>query len=362
MAEIRLENVGHTYDEGATWALNPISLTWKDGNAIALLGPSGCGKTTLLNIISGLLAPSTGRIFFDDVDVTDLGTAKRNVAQVFQFPVLYDTMTVRENLAFPLKNRGVDKNLISTRVIEIAELLEITKYLEIRPQKLRSDLQQLVSLGRGLTRRDVPAILFDEPLTVIDQNFKWTLRGRLKAMHNSTRHTLVYVTHDQTEALTFADEVVVLNQGDIVQTGSASELFLTPQDEFVGFFIGSPGMNFIDAQLSDGHVSVGTTGIGRAVGQEPLANGSVRIGVRPEFLSLTSSGGGLSVEISRVEHRGSYKLIHAEGPHGNIVAKLASDSAFLTGQKAQLVFDPERTYLFRDSMLCGKVEAKGSKL
>ena len=111
MAEIRLENVGHTYDEGATWALNPISLTWKDGNAIALLGPSGCGKTTLLNIISGLLAPSTGRIFFDDVDVTDLGTAKRNVAQVFQFPVLYDTMTVRENLAFPLKNRGVDKNL-----------------------------------------------------------------------------------------------------------------------------------------------------------------------------------------------------------------------------------------------------------
>ena len=133
MAEIRLENVGHSYDGGATFALNPISLTWKDGNAVALLGPSGCGKTTLLNIISGLLTPSVGRVYFDGVDVTDLDTAKRNVAQVFQFPVLYDTMTVRQNLAFPLKNRSVAKDVIAARVEEIAELLGISKYLDIRP-------------------------------------------------------------------------------------------------------------------------------------------------------------------------------------------------------------------------------------
>ena len=361
MAEIRLEGIGHSYDEGATWALNPISLTWKDGQAIALLGPSGCGKTTLLNIISGLLAPSTGRIFFDGIDVTDLDTAKRNVAQVFQFPVLYDTMTVRENLAFPLKNRGVEKKVVSARVEEIAELLEITKYLDIRPLKLRSDLQQLVSLGRGLVRRDVPAILFDEPLTVIDQNFKWTLRGRLKAMHNSTRHTLVYVTHDQTEALTFADEVVVLNQGNIVQTGTASDLFLTPQDEFVGFFIGSPGMNFIDGSIGDGRGNVGETAIGQAVSQKPVADGNVRIGVRPEFLSLATSGPGVRVEINRVEHRGSYKLVHADGPNGNIIAKLNPDSPFLTGQNAHLVFDPQRTFLFRDSKLCGQVGTKRAK-
>lgn len=361
MAEIRLENVGHSYDSGATFALNPISLTWKDGHAIALLGPSGCGKTTLLNIISGLLTPSTGRVYFDGVDVTDLDTAKRNVAQVFQFPVLYDTMTVRENLSFPLKNRGVEKSLITARVDEIAELLEITKYLDIRPQKLRSDLQQLVSLGRGLVRRDVPAILFDEPLTVIDQNFKWTLRGRLKAMHNSTRHTLVYVTHDQTEALTFADEVVVLNQGNIVQTGTASQLFLTPQDEFVGFFIGSPGMNFMEGSVDDGAVSIGSTLIGGAVSQKPVSNGSVRIGVRPEFLSLASSGSGVSVKINRVEHRGGYKLVHADGPDGNVIAKLDTDSTFVAGQSAHLVFHPERIYLFRDSKLCGHVSAKEAK-
>lgn len=363
MAEIRLENVGHSYDDGATFALNPITLTWKDGNAIALLGPSGCGKTTLLNIISGLLTPSMGRVFFDGVDVTDLDTAKRNVAQVFQFPVLYDTMTVRENLSFPLKNRSVAKDVITLRVEEIAELLGIAKYLDIRPQKLRSDLQQLVSLGRGLVRRDVPAILFDEPLTVIDQNFKWTLRGRLKEMHNSTRHTLVYVTHDQTEALTFADEVVVLNQGNVVQTGTAAELFLTPEDEFVGFFIGSPGMNFLEASVSDGAVSVGNSLIGAtvAVGEKPVVNGKARLGIRPEFLSLSWSGAGVSVKINRVEHRGGYKLIHADTPDGNVVAKVANDSAFSVGQSVNLVFHPERTYLFRDSKLCGRVQAKVGK-
>lgn len=361
MAEIRLENVGHSYDGGATFALNPISLTWKDGNAVALLGPSGCGKTTLLNIISGLLTPSVGRVYFDGVDVTDLDTAKRNVAQVFQFPVLYDTMTVRENLAFPLKNRGVAKDVIATRVDEIAELLNITKYLDIRPLKLRSDLQQLVSLGRGLVRNDVPAILFDEPLTVIDQNFKWTLRGRLKEMHNSTRHTLVYVTHDQTEALTFADEVLVLNQGSVVQSGTASELFLSPQDEFVGFFIGSPGMNFLDGKVFDGAITVGSTQIGTVDGSSKLDNGNVRIGIRPEFLSLNTSGSGISVKINRVEHRGGYKMVHADAKEGKFVAKLGTESTLSAGQSAHLEFDAQRTFLFRNSKVCGTVNIKGAK-
>lgn len=361
MAEIRLENVAHSYDGGESFALNPISLTWKDGNAIALLGPSGCGKTTLLNILSGLLTPSAGRVFFDGVDVTNLDAAKRNVAQVFQFPVLYDTMTVRENLSFPLKNRGVDKSLITARVVEIAELLEISKYLDIRPQKLRSDLQQLVSLGRGIVRRDVPAILFDEPLTVIDQNFKWTLRGRLKQMHNSTKHTLIYVTHDQTEALTFADKVLVLNHGSVVQSGSASELFLTPEDEFVGFFIGSPGMNFIDGLVSDGLVSIGSTQIGMVVSENPVSNGSIRIGVRPEFLSLASSGAGVDVKVERIEHRGGYKLLHAASANLNVIAKAGTDSTLIVGQSARLVFDTQRTFLFRDSKLCGQVSINGAK-
>lgn len=360
MAEIRLENVGHSYDGGVTYALNPISLTWKDGDAIALLGPSGCGKTTLLNILSGLLTPSVGRVFFDGIDVTDLDTAKRNVAQVFQFPVLYDTMTVRQNLAFPLKNRGVSKDVIATRVEEVAELLGITQHLDIRPLKLRSDLQQLVSLGRGLVRRDVPAILFDEPLTVIDQNFKWTLRGRLKELHNATRYSLVYVTHDQTEALTFADEVVVLNKGTVVQTGTAADLFLAPEDEFVGFFIGSPGMNFIDGSVTDGAVRIGSTAIGSISGKQAITNGNVRIGIRPEFLDLSAKGAGVSATISRVEHRGGYKLVHADGPSGTVIAKVDSESSLTAGSSAQLVFNSERTFIYRDSKLCGSVNVKGA--
>jgi glycerol transport system ATP-binding protein len=360
VAEIRLENVGHSYDDGATFALNPISLTWRDGDAIALLGPSGCGKTTLLNIISGLLTPSVGRVYFDGVDVTDLDTAKRNVAQVFQFPVLYDTMTVRENLAFPLKNRGVAKDVITQRVDEVAELLGITKYLDIRPLKLRSDLQQLVSLGRGLVRRDVPAILFDEPLTVIDQNFKWTLRGRLKELHNSTRHSLVYVTHDQTEALSFADQVVVLNQGNVVQTGRASDLFLTPEDEFVGFFIGSPGMNFIDGSIDKGSVSIGSISIGSTSSDGTVADGNIRIGIRPEFLAVSTSGSGINVKIKRIEHRGGYKLVHADGPNGDVIAKVDITSTLDAGKTAQLTFHPEHTYIYRDAKLCGHVKLKGA--
>jgi glycerol transport system ATP-binding protein len=238
--------------------------------------------------------------------------------------------------------------------------LDITKYLDTRPLKLRSDLQQLVSLGRGLVRRDVPAILFDEPLTVIDQNFKWTLRGRLKELHNLTRYSLVYVTHDQTEALTFADKVVVLNQGNVVQTGSASDLFLAPEDEFVGFFIGSPGMNFIDGSVNNGSVNIGSTVIGSTSGDKPVANGNVRIGIRPEFLAVTSSGTGVNVKINRVEHRGGYKLVHADGPNGDVIAKVDSNSALDAGKTAQLSFHPERTYIYRDSKLCGSVSVKGA--
>lgn len=361
MAEIRLENIGHSYDGGTTYALNPLNLTWKDGNAIALLGPSGCGKTTLLNIISGLITPSSGRVYFDGVDVTESDTARRNVAQVFQFPVLYDTMTVSQNLAFPLKNRGISKDEISKRIAEVAELLDLTKYLDERPLRLRSDLQQLVSLGRGLVRKDVPAILFDEPLTVIDQNFKWTLRGRLKELHRVTKHTLVYVTHDQTEALTFADEVVVLNEGSVVQSGSSADLFLQPEHEFVGFFIGSPGMNFLNASITNGLVVLNNQEIGSAksFGGQNLDSGSVRIGVRPEFLTISNSN-GLPVQIDRVENRGGYQLAHFELAGSKTIAKLSNETKVARGQSANLVFDQERTYLFRESQLCGRLVSKVS--
>ena len=343
MSEIRLEGVAHSYDGGKTFALNPITMTWKDGKAYALLGPSGCGKTTLLNIISGLLKPSHGKVFIDGKDVTNVITDDRNIAQVFQFPVLYDTMSVRKNLEFPLKNRKMPRAKIAARVNEIAQLLGIEDDLDSKPAKLRSDLQQIVSLGRGLVREDVSAILFDEPLTVIDQNFKWTLRNRLKRLHVATGVTVVYVTHDQTEALTFADEVLVMNQGSLVQAGTPESLFLEPKDEFVGYFIGSPGMNFLDVEATDSVLSHKGLEIGKA--SKPGLNGKYRFGVRPEFLSPSSSK-GIEFNIERIEDRGVFKLVHLTRDDFKFIAKVDEDYEAKVGAKASFTFDPERSYIF----------------
>ena len=251
MARIDLVDLAHSYGgEHApteSFALKPVTMTWRQGGAYALLGPSGCGKTTLLNLISGIITPTRGKILFDGADVTPLSTQKRNIAQVFQFPVIYDTMTVGQNLAFPLKNRGVPKAEIDKRVADIARLLDLTPDLRRKATRLTADAKQKISLGRGLVRSDVAAILFDEPLTVIDPELKWQLRSKLKALHRELDLTMIYVTHDQTEALTFADTVVVMHDGRVVQSGTPAELFEKPAHTFVGYFIGSPGMNIVPA-------------------------------------------------------------------------------------------------------------------
>lgn len=343
MAEIRLEGVAHSYDGGKTYALNPITMTWEDGKAYALLGPSGCGKTTLLNIISGLLKPSEGKVFIDGKDVTDVITDDRNIAQVFQFPVLYDTMSVRKNLEFPLKNRKVPRAKIAERVNEIASLLGIEADLDRKPSKLRSDLQQIVSLGRGLVREDVSAILFDEPLTVIDQNFKWTLRNRLKRLHLATGVTVVYVTHDQTEALTFADEVLVMNEGSLVQAGTSESLFLEPKHEFVGYFIGSPGMNFLDVEASSSVLTHNGKTIGKAA--KAGLNGRHRFGVRPEFL-IPSKNSGLDFKVNRIEDRGVFKLIHLSKDDFQFIAKTDEDYEAKVGGNVKFSFDPKRAFVY----------------
>ncbi len=259
MARIHLDGIAHTYTPKAKgqidWALKHMDLTWRDGGAYALLGPSGCGKTTLLNVISGLVQPSEGRVTFDDVDVTDLSTERRNIAQVFQFPVIYDTMTVFENLAFPLRNRGVGAADARARVEEVAEMLGLTADLHHRARGLTADSKQKISLGRGLVRSDVAAILFDEPLTVIDPQLKFQLRRQIKQIHEDSQLTFIYVTHDQNEALTFADQVVLMSDGAVVQAGTPQELFESPKHTFVGYFIGSPGMNILPCAL-DGDAAV----------------------------------------------------------------------------------------------------------
>jgi glycerol transport system ATP-binding protein len=356
MAEIVLDNVAHSYDGGQTYALKKIDMTWEDGKAYALLGPSGCGKTTLLNIMSGIVKPSQGRIYMDGVDITDKPTEDRNIAQVFQFPVLYDTMTVRKNLEFPLKNRKVAPDVIAQRVEEIATLLGLEDDLDIRPGKLRSDLQQIVSLGRGLVRSDVAAILFDEPLTVIDQNFKWTLRNRLKRLHLQTGVTLVYVTHDQTEALTFADKVLLMNDGEVVQTGTSEDLFLDPTHEFSGFFIGSPGMNFLDVTVKDSAVSF--EGIDLGVADKAGLQGSYRVGVRPEFV-IPGGAGAHQMKVLRVENRGGYQLLKLGLGSTTVLSKVETDVHLNEGDTAAFSFVPERTFLFEHKVLCATVKPAG---
>jgi len=261
MAKINLEHIKHAYGVRPSapqdYALREVHHEWDDGGAYALLGPSGCGKTTLLNIISGLVRPSEGRILFDDKDVTQLSTEERNIAQVFQFPVIYDTMTVYDNLAFPLRNRSVGEAQVDKRVNEILDMLDLKDRAKRRARGLTADLKQKISLGRGLVRSDVNAILFDEPLTVIDPHMKWVLRSQLKALHRQSGFTMVYVTHDQTEALTFADKVVVMYDGQIVQIGTPAELFEKPKHTFVGYFIGSPGMNVFPVEIEGSKARVG---------------------------------------------------------------------------------------------------------
>jgi glycerol transport system ATP-binding protein len=260
MARIDLVDLGHAYSPNPAapgdYAVQPMTRTWDDGGAYALLGPSGCGKTTLLNIISGLVKPSHGRVLFDGRDVTTLPTEARNIAQVFQFPVIYDTMTVYDNLAFPLRNRGWKERETRVRVEQVAAMLELSNDLKLRASGLSVDAKQKISLGRGLVRPDVAAVLFDEPLTVIDPYLKWLLRRKLKEIHHELKLSLIYVTHDQVEALTFADQVVVMTQGEVVQTGSAQALFEAPAHTFVGYFIGNPGMNLLPCVVKDGAARV----------------------------------------------------------------------------------------------------------
>ncbi|MFI6495832.1 ABC transporter ATP-binding protein [Nonomuraea typhae] len=360
MADIHLDEVGHSYDGGRTHALAPMTWTWSDGRAYALLGPSGCGKTTLLNIISGLLTPSAGRVHLGGRDVTGIPPAGRNIAQVFQFPVLYEEMSVYDNLAFPLRNRRYPKAEVDQRVRTVARLLGLEEVLGRRSRRLDPGRQQIVSLGRGLVRPEVAAVLLDEPLTVIDPALKWTLRSKLKEIHRDTRHTLIYVTHDQTEALTFADEVVVLKDGAIVQSGEPAELFLSPAHEFVGHFIGSPGMNVLDAAIERGVVRVGGTPAGLAVADgapagRTLSDGPVRLGVRPEFVRVVPvpRSPGLSAQVTGVDRMGSHHLVHARAEGGTLVAKTEPGGvAEGTGH-----FHFERAYLFRDEVRCGTLAA-----
>src|SRR5260370_42320661 len=271
--------------------------------------------STMISLITGSVTPSRGKTLFDGVDITPLSTQKRNIAQVFQFPVIYDTMTVGQNLAFPLKNRGVPKAEIDARVAEIARLLDLAPFMKRKATRLTADAKLKISLGRALVRFDLAAVPFHEPLTVIDPELQWQLRSKLKALHRDLDLTMIYVTPDPTEALTFADTVVVMHDGRVVQSGTPAELFEKPAHTFVGYFIGSPGMNIVPAEIRgreariDGH----TIALTRSYDRLP-PGARIEVGVRPEFVDVALPAPDLlSAGIDRIDVLGHVCIARVRG-------------------------------------------------
>jgi glycerol transport system ATP-binding protein len=355
MAKITLKDLRHSYypnpKSDDDFALKKVNLDWQDGGAYALLGPSGCGKTTLLNLISGLLIPSEGEILFDSTDVSRLSPEKRNIAQVFQFPVIYDTMTVYDNLAFPLRNRGVPEDEIDRRVREIGEMLDLTKTLKNRASNLTADGKQKISLGRGLVRSDVNVIMFDEPLTVIDPHLKWQLRSKLKELHQRIRRTMIYVTHDQTEALTFADQVVVMNNGQVVQSGTPIELFEKPRHTFVGHFIGSPGMNLLPCEVKGGKAFFAGHEIATGnASQYKGKDGGLELGVRPEFVSFAKAG--IPVEVTKVADAGRFRIVETRAGE-KLIKLIVPEGAEVPQGRAHLAFDRDHTQVYAGGWMVG---------
>lgn len=344
MTEIKMKNLRHSYypnpKSDDDYALKSVDLTWEEGLAYALLGPSGSGKTTMLNILSGLLTASEGQVVFDGRDVTALDARDRNIAQVFQFPVIYETMTVGENLAFPLKTRKVPAARIKERVGFIAEELGLSSLLNRKARGLSAEQKQRISLGRGLVREDVAAILLDEPLTVIDPAEKMALRRTLKAVQLHLGVQLIYVTHDQHEAMTLADRVVVMDDGEVVQVGSPEELFENPAHKFVGYFIGTPGMNFINCKMEGSDLLVGDARFAMNGATETLAKQSAPLsfGIRPDFLSLSDARPGHTIpgKVARVENHGDEQIIAVDVGGTQMLARVEDHVRARVGENVHL--------------------------
>ncbi len=351
MARIELSGVSHRYGNDE-WAVRDVNVVWEDGIASALLGPSGSGKTTVLDIISGLLRPTEGRVLIDGRDVTDLNARERNVAQVFQFPVMYETLNVFDNLAFPLRNQKMPEAEVRQRVEATAEMLGLTGLLRQNAHKLGAAEQQRVSLARGIVRKDISAVLLDEPLTVIDPQAKWHLRRQLKALHGRTGITMIYVTHDQHEALTFADRVTVMNLGSVVQTGTPAELHDRPQRPFIGYFIGTPGMNLLDAQVNESGVSVGplTVPYGADVTKRLASRDALQLGIRPEYVEASPQPleGGAEATVDDVDTTGHSLIVHARMGDATLKVTMDEAASVAIGDTLRVRFPIEHVNLYSD--------------
>lgn len=358
MAKIELVGIDHTYRTGReeTHALKDVNLVFEDGVAGALLGPSGCGKTTLLNIISGLLRPTKGRVVFNGKDVTDLPTERRQIAQVFQFPVVYDSMTVYGNLAFPLRNRHLPVDVIDKRVKEIAGMLDLDKHLHSGARTLGPGERQAIALGRGIVRDDTNIVLLDEPMTQIDPGRRWFLRRDLNIAQHDLGLTMIYVTHDQYEALTFAQKVVVMKDGLVVQVGSPGELYENPAAPFVGFFIGSPGMNILDVVIADGQFKFADFSLpapAKAIQEMGKKGKNLQVGIRPENLEYSQErkAGLAPFEVSVIENMGDHQIFTLKSRSTTLKGRAASQVSVSKGQTLWVGFKERGVKVYQEEKL-----------
>jgi multiple sugar transport system ATP-binding protein len=291
MGRIVLEKVTKSFDN--TEVIPPLDLTIEEGEFVVFVGPSGCGKSTLLRLIAGLEDMTSGAITIDDVDATNLAPAKRGLAMVFQSYALYPHMSVRKNIAFPLKMAGLSKAEQEKRVSKAAEVLNLSDYLDRRPGQLSGGQRQRVAIGRAIVR-EPSAFLFDEPLSNLDAALRVGMRLEIIELHKRLATTMIYVTHDQVEAMTMADKIVVLRAGNIEQVGSPLDLYKSPKNTFVAGFMGSPKMNFIAGATSDSY-------------------GAATIGIRPEHIDVSAQSGMWRGIVGVSEHLGSDSFFHIHG-------------------------------------------------
>ena len=351
---VELRRVTKRY--GSVTAISDLSLKVDKGSFTALLGPSGCGKSTLLRMIAGLEAITAGQCFIDNTDVTDVPPAKRRIAMVFQSYALYPHMTVRQNIAFSLSVAGQSRKVQDERALEVARILQLEPYLDRRPAELSGGQRQRVAIGRALVRKP-EVFLFDEPLSNLDAKLRVQMRLELAKLHAELGTTMIYVTHDQTEAMTLADKIVVLDKGIISQVGSPLELYNTPANKLVAAFIGSPGMNFfgVDIAATNGPTASVVLPGGRTaeVGITTIAGaGPAELGVRPEHLVIVDANdprASFAGTISIIEHLGNSTILYVDTPAGQLIVEGEGNLDAKSGQAVGLKLNEGHARLFGET-------------
>ncbi|MBP1849663.1 ABC transporter ATP-binding protein [Rhizobium halophytocola] len=345
MASVSLNSVSKSF--GTHPVIHGVDLAIEDGEFVVFVGPSGCGKSTLLRIVAGLVSPSKGGVSIGGDDVTDVPASKRGVAFVFQSYALYPHMTVARNIGFALETLGLRRTAIADKVKSVASMLKVDHLLDRRPRELSGGQRQRVAIGRALVRQ--PEIfLFDEPLSNLDSDLRMEMRMEIARLHDELKTTMIYVTHDQSEAMTLADRIVVLNGGRIEQVGTPQMLYREPVNRFVAGFIGSPRMNFLPVRATGGTIS-GPGGLSLAIGQPDSVANAASIGIRPEALSLGPAGEGqLDGVLERVEDLGHEHFAYCRlGDDQLWVVRIAqAPGRELVGAPVGLRFDAADVYLF----------------